>query len=126
MVRGVVWEVRASWRELGVELGIDVGTLEVGHCSQYNDQGHRTLYLLYTQAIKHDCHYIAGSSLTDVLEHWLDRTTLQPKWTDITRALRSSAVGHGDIAEHIEAMLEGQDDLRQQFNSLSTGYNMVY
>ena len=61
-----------------------------------------------TQAIKHDRHHIADSCLTDVLENWLDRTTPQPKWTDITRALRSSAVGRGDIAEHIETMLEGQ------------------
>ena len=64
-----------------------------------------------TQAIQHNHHHItafAGSCLTDVLENWLERTTPQPKWTDITGALRSSAIGRGDIAEHIETMLKGQ------------------
>ena len=35
IVRGVVWDMRAKWRELGVELDIDMGTLEVGHCAVY-------------------------------------------------------------------------------------------
>ena len=29
-VRAATWDVRAKWRDLGVELGINVGTLEVG------------------------------------------------------------------------------------------------
>ena len=29
MVREVIWDVRAKWRDLGVELDINVGTLEV-------------------------------------------------------------------------------------------------
>ena len=62
------------------------------------------------QAIKHDRHHIAGSCLTDVLEHWLDRTTPQSKWTDITRALRSSAIARGDIAEDIETIVKGQGE----------------
>ena len=35
MVRGVVWDMRASWRDLGVELGISVGALEVGTLSAF-------------------------------------------------------------------------------------------
>ena len=35
MVRGVVWDMRASWRDLGVELGISVGALEVGTLSVF-------------------------------------------------------------------------------------------
>ena len=31
MVREAIWDVRAKWRDLGVELGINMGTLEVGH-----------------------------------------------------------------------------------------------
>ena len=31
IVRGAIWDARASWRDLGVELGINVGTLDVGH-----------------------------------------------------------------------------------------------
>ena len=30
-VRETTWDVRAKWRVIGVELGISVGTLEVGH-----------------------------------------------------------------------------------------------
>ena len=30
MVREAVWEIRANWRNLGMELGITTGTLEVG------------------------------------------------------------------------------------------------
>ena len=32
MVRAATWAIRASWHGLGMELGINVGTLEVGHC----------------------------------------------------------------------------------------------
>ena len=31
-VREATWDVRAKWCDLGVELGITMGTLEVGHC----------------------------------------------------------------------------------------------
>ena len=30
-VRETTWDVRAKWRDIGVELGISVGTLEVSH-----------------------------------------------------------------------------------------------
>ena len=76
------------------------------------------------QAIQHNHHHIAafaGSCLTDVLEHWLDRTTPQPKWTDITRALRSSAIGRGDIAGHIETIIKlkvRRNQLTEQYDSL--------
>ena len=30
MVREAVWEIRANWRNLGTDLGITMGTLEVG------------------------------------------------------------------------------------------------
>ena len=30
--REATWDIRASWHGLGVELGIKVGTLEVGRC----------------------------------------------------------------------------------------------
>ena len=30
-VRETTWDARAKWRDIGVELGIDIGTLEVGH-----------------------------------------------------------------------------------------------
>ena len=30
-VRKVIWDIRAKWLDLGVGLGINIGTLEVGH-----------------------------------------------------------------------------------------------
>ena len=36
IVRGVVWNMRASWRDLGVELGISVGALDVGTLSVFD------------------------------------------------------------------------------------------
>ena len=44
-----------------------------------------------------------------MLEHWLDRTTPLPNWTDIKKALKSDTVGHGEIAMNIEAMLEEEE-----------------
>ena len=39
IVRGVIWDVRARWSVLGQELGINVGTLEVGHCIAIHEHG---------------------------------------------------------------------------------------
>ena len=67
-------------------------------------------HALTVQAIQHNHHHIAtfaGSCLTDTLEHWLSCTTPQPKWNDVTGALRSNAIQRGDIAEIIEGLIEG-------------------
>ena len=52
IVREATWDVRAKWRDLGIELGISVGTLEVSNwVNQENYNGMYIAGLLHVYGI---------------------------------------------------------------------------
>ena len=79
-VRNSVWDARAKWYDIGIELEIDVSVLE---------------------AIKSDNDDVA-LCLTTMLTGWLKQTTPSPTWEALADALKSPAVGCGHLAERIE------------------------
>ncbi|XP_064388252.1 uncharacterized protein LOC135336416 isoform X2 [Halichondria panicea] len=85
VVRETTWEARAKWKCLGEQLGVI--TMEKLEEIQYNHHNH---------------HDVAGACLTGMLEHWLTQTDPPPSWSALIEALRSRALGQGDIANEIE------------------------
>lgn len=65
-VQTAVWELRAKWYNIGVALGISVGTLNATE-------------------LKH--HYNPDRCLTDVLTEWLRQGKPQPTWDALCEAL---------------------------------------
>ncbi len=60
--------------------------------------------IFFPQEIQHNRHHVAGACLTGVLEHWLTQTDSPPSWSALIEALRSPALGRGDIASEIETI----------------------
>ena len=81
---GVVMEelnnVSAKWYNIGLQLGVSVGTLKTIK-KQYNDPS--------------DC-------LTETLTSWLQTCVPPPTWANIAEALRSSVVGEARLAADLE------------------------
>ena len=69
-VLNLTWTYRSRWRFVGIELGIDVNTLD---------------------AIERD-HRKAEDCLTELITIWLRRTNPKPTKSAITRALESQSV----------------------------------
>ena len=76
-VVNAVWKIRAKFYNLGRNLDIDVGTLDV---AKRRDD---------------------GEALNDVIKTWLQRSTPRPTWKAIIRALRSESVKEGALADEI-------------------------
>ena len=119
IMRETTWAVRAKWRDIGVELKIDVGTLEVGHyltllsvsnslllsCATTKASRHWWWEIVScSQTIERDCCNKAGDCFTRLLEHWLIQAGPPLTWTALTTALKSPSVGREDIAKNIESL----------------------
>ena len=103
MVREATWDVRPKWRLFGLELGIDMGTLEVGIL--FLCCAHCYLWIVScSQTIERDCCNKTGDCFTCLLEQWLTKPEPPPTWTALTTALKSPSVGHEDIAKNIKAL----------------------
>ncbi len=60
------------------------------------------LWIYLLQEIQHKHRDVAGACLTGMLEYWLTQTDPPPSWSALIKALRSPALGRGDIACMIE------------------------
>ena len=78
-VRGALYEARAMWYHIGVELKLSVGTLNAIR-SEFAD--------------KNDC-------VTEMCSHWLRRVDPHPSWAALTKALESPPVGEGHLAQQL-------------------------
>ena len=74
-----VWEGRAKWYYIGLELGLTTGTLN---------------------AIQKDNPHDTGMCFTNTLETWL-RQSEHPSWSDLAKSLRSPPMGLGQLAEEL-------------------------
>ena len=97
-VRAATWNVRAQWRRLGVQLGISVGMLNVGHDCISTDT-----FPSCSQAIESDHQNRSEVCYTRLLEYWLAQSP--PNVTDLLTALRSPSIGHRDTASKVQALV---------------------
>ena len=78
-VRGALYEARAKWYDIGIELKLSIGTLNT---------------------IKEDFPQ-AAESLREMCIHWLKRIDPRPSWAALTNALESPPVGEGHLAQQL-------------------------
>ena len=80
--RSALFPVRAKWRNIGIELDIDSGTLD---------------------SIDSSYHYDHNECLTRMLEHWLKQIeqVSPPSWDVLADTLESSPIGERQLAEQI-------------------------
>ena len=75
-----MWEGRAKWYNLGLELGIPAGTLE---------------------AIKQTNHHVVDDCFRETVLTWLKSYELRPSWSSLARSLRAAPVGLGELADQL-------------------------
>ena len=76
-----VWEARARWFHIGIQLSMNVAVLE---------------------AIKSNHHDQLDACLTAMLTEWLKQTDPKPNWEALVTALKNPSVGCGHLADAIE------------------------
>ena len=74
-----MYEARAKWYHIGVELKLSVGTLDAIRSE-------------FSGTI--DC-------LTEICNHWLKRIDPHPSWVALTKILESPVVGEGRLAQQL-------------------------
>jgi hypothetical protein len=77
-----VWEARVKWYNIGLKLGISVGTLD-------------SISKAYNQN-PDDC-------LTAMIKDWLNRGKPKPSWAAVAEALKSPMVGYVQLANKLPA-----------------------
>ena len=78
-VRGALYEARAKWYDIGIELKLSIGTLNT---------------------IKEDFPQ-AAECLREACIHWLKHIDPRPSWEALTKALESPPVGEGHLAQQL-------------------------
>ena len=79
-VQRALWDGRAKWYNLGLELGLTAGTLDA--IQQINGNN-------------------VDSCFRSMLKEWLRKSELVPTWSSLARALREQPVGLGELAQHL-------------------------
>ena len=77
-IQDLVWPARSKWFQMGIQLGIDVGTLE---------------------AIRGNNHDQSEDCFTDILTTWLRGRDPIPTWKSLVNALKSDVLGIDVILE---------------------------
>ena len=81
--------MRAKWKNIGIQLDIHMGTLNV---------------------VDERCRGDPDKSLPDMLDHWLKQVDPPPSWEALAEALESAPVGEGRLAEEIRQKYCSQSD----------------
>ena len=79
-VQRKVWEGRAKWYNIGLELGLTVGTLDAIQLTN-----------------KHD----VDECFRAMLKEWLRKSEPFPTWSNLAKALRAPPVGLEQLAEQL-------------------------
>ena len=82
-VRSKVWDARAKWYDIGLELGIDPGTLDAIKSNNDNVE----------------------DRLREMLRKWLNKIDPPPTNSQLAKALESRSVGYCHLAEQISSSL---------------------
>ena len=75
-----MWEGRAKWYNLGLELGIPAGTLD---------------------SIQQTNRLVTDDCFRETLLTWLRSYELRPSWSRLARSLRAAPVGLGELADQL-------------------------
>jgi hypothetical protein len=84
-----LYHVRAQWKNIGIQLDIHMGTLNV---------------------VDERCRGDPDKCLPDMLDHWLKQVDPPPSWEALAEALESAPVGEGRLAEEIRQKYCSQSD----------------
>ena len=79
-VQRALWDGRAKWYNLGLELGLIAGTLDAIQLTNVND---------------------VDTYFRSMLKKWLRKTELVPTWSSLARALREQPVGLEELAQRL-------------------------
>ena len=79
-VQRALWDGRAKWYNLGLELGLKAGTLD---------------------AIQQTNGYNVDSCFRSMLKEWLRKTELVPTWSSLAGALGKAPVGLEELAQRL-------------------------
>ena len=79
-VQRALWEGRARWYNLGLELGLTAGTLDAIQLTNVND---------------------VDTCFRSMLKKWLRKSELVPTWSSLARALREPPVGLEELAQRL-------------------------
>ena len=79
-VQRALWDGRAKWYNLGLELGLKAGTLDAIQLTNANN---------------------VDNCFRSMLKEWLRKTELVPTWSSLARALREQPVGLGELAQRL-------------------------
>ena len=79
-VQRAVWEGRAKWYNIGLELGLTAGTLDSIKLANQGDPDH---------------------CIRETLKNWLGKNDLHPSWSDLARSLRAPPVGLEQLAKEL-------------------------
>jgi len=91
-VRGTLYEARAKWHDIGIELKLSVGTLN---------------------AIREDFP-LAADCLKEMCINWLKRINPSPSWAALAKALESPPVGEGHLAQQLrDKYCRGREEAKQ-------------
>ena len=74
-----MWEARAKWYYIGLELGISVGTLDSIEATNQNPD----------------------RCFTTMIKAWLRSGRPKPSWAAVANALKSPMVGYEQLAEQL-------------------------
>ena len=74
-----VWEARVNWFNIGLKLGISVGTLDSIEATGQNPD----------------------KCLTAMIKDWLKNGKPKPSWAQLAKALKSPMVGYAQLAEQL-------------------------
>ena len=82
-VQSAVWEGRAKWYNIGLELGLAPATLDAIQQTNYGS---------------------IDNCFTVTLKEWLKRGDLYPSWSSLARSLRVRSVSMEHLAEQLPSM----------------------
>ena len=76
-----MWDGRAKWYNIGLQLELSAGTLDAIQKTNYDD---------------------TDSCFRETLKKWLRSTELNPSCRGLAKALRAPSVGREDLAKHVD------------------------
>jgi hypothetical protein len=77
-VKNRIWEARSKWKDIGIELKLEITDLDAINGSD------------------------TGACFKEMLSIWLKQTKPRPTWSRMIKALKSRSVGFQQLAERIE------------------------
>ena len=100
-----VWEARAKWYNIGLKLGVSVGTLD---------------------SINKAANQNPDNCLTAVIKDWLKNGKPKPSWAAVAKALKSPMVGYGHLAEQLPQQNTSVDTAHSNSSSIKGKHSRSY